>query len=205
MAKPACLPKSLFPVGTGSRKERLLTGEKEKKDMWYVMQVASGREGHTVMMMERMISGGVLDKCFVPTRRMKKKYQGNWREVVEKLFPGYVFLVTGNPQSLYDELKQIPALTKLLGSCEECFTPLSEPDVQLLLKLQDIQNDRAEAGLSGVSVGEGREVRILYGPLKNLEGQIHKVNLHKRIAVVEAKFMGTRSFIHLGIEIVGKD
>ena len=112
--------------------------------MWLVMQVVSGREGHTVLLMERLLSGGVLEKCFVPMRRMKKKYQGSWKEITEKLFPGYVFLISKQPQLLYDELKRIPALTKLLGSCEEYFTPLSEDDVRLLRGLQDMQDPEKE-------------------------------------------------------------
>ena len=104
--------------------------------MWYVMQVMTGQESQTVLMLERSLPEGVLEKCFVPMRRRKKKYQGKWHEVVEKLFPGYVFLVSDYPQLLYDELKNIPAMTRLLGSCEEYFTPLSEEDVYILLKLQ---------------------------------------------------------------------
>ena len=194
--------------------------------MWYVMQVASGREGHTVLLMERILSQGILENCFVPMRRMKKKYEGRWREVREKLFPGYVFLISEQPQLLYDELKQIPALTKLLGSCEEYFTPLSEKDVHFLKKLKNIQSrgygksqrcsqgadgirsfrqgkepDALFVGLSKVAVGENQRIKIISGPLKNLEGQIKKINLHKRIAVVEAEFMGNRTLLHLGIEI----
>jgi transcriptional antiterminator NusG len=187
--------------------------------MWLVMQVVSGREGHTVLLMERLLSGGVLEKCFVPMRRMKKKYQGSWKEITEKLFPGYVFLISKQPQLLYDELKRIPALTKLLGSCEEYFTPLSEDDVRLLRGLQDMQDPEKEpnrdwircnqqetpaVGLSRVVVGEKNQIKIISGPLKNLEGRIKKINLHKRIAVVETEFMGNQSLIHLGIEIADK-
>ncbi len=206
--------------------------------MWYVMQVVSGREGHTVLLMERILSRGILKNCIVPMRRMKKKYEGRWQEVKEKLFPGYVFLISEQPQLLYDELKQIPALTKLLGSCEEYFTPLSDKDVRFLMRLQSMQPggygksseglqeaekihsfregeepDASPVGLSEgtevslvelskVAVGENRRIRIISGPLKNLEGQIKKINLHKRIAVVKADFMGNRTLLHLGIEIV---
>ena len=108
--------------------------------MWYVMQVTSGREGQTILMMEKSLSEGVLEKCFIPVRRMKKKYQGRWHEITEKLFPGYVFLITEKPRLLYDELKKLPAMTKLLGSCEEYFTPLSETDMDFLRKFQDLQD-----------------------------------------------------------------
>ena len=63
------------------------------------------------------------------------------------------------------------------------------------------QPEAPVAGLSKVVVGEDKQIKIISGPLKNLEGQIKKMNLHKRIAVVEVEFMGNRSLIHLGIEI----
>ncbi len=185
--------------------------------MWYVMQVVSGREGQTVLMMEKTLSVGILETCFIPMRRRKKKYHGSWHEITEKMFPGYVFLISDCPQLLYDALKNIPAFTKLLGSCEEYFTPLSKEDVQFLRKLQDIQNieekvrglekeskqgEFSDVGLSQVVVENGRQIRVISGPLRNLEGQIRKINLHKRIAVVEAEFMGNQSLFHLGIEIV---
>lgn len=169
--------------------------------MWYVMQVTSGREGQTILMMEKSLPEGILEKCFIPVRRMKKKYQGRWHEITEKLFPGYVFLITEKPRLLYGELKKLPAMTKLLGSCEEYFSPLSQTDMDFLGKFQDLQDG---VGLSRVAVGEKRQIRIIAGPLKNLEGQIKKVNLHKRTAVVEAEFMGNKSLLHLGIEIVDK-
>ena len=127
--------------------------------MWYVMQVMSRQEGRTVRMLEQSLSREILTRCLIPMRRRKKKFHGQWQEVTEMLFPGYVFLVTDTPQLLYDELKNVPALTKLLGSCEEPFTPLSEPDVQFLMKLQG-DKDIGETGLSQVAVGEGRQVRI---------------------------------------------
>ena len=141
---------------------------------------------------EKMIPKGILENCFVPVRRLRKKFHGAWHEVTEKLFPGYVFMVSEQPQLLYEELKQIPALTKMLGRCEEYFTPLSEKDVRILEGIQKGKNGsrNPEAGISRIAVEEGNQIRILSGPLVALEGQIRKVNLHKRIAVVEVEFMG---------------
>lgn len=183
--------------------------------MWYVMQVISGKERKTVMMMKQILSCDVLENCFIPIRRLKKKYKGKWQEITEKLFPGYVFLISGQPQLLYDELEKIPTLTKLLGSCEEYFTPLSKSDIHFLqntleekninLKEYQEQSETPTVELSKVVVKDNRQIQILSGPLTNLEGQIKKVNLHKRIAIVETEFMGSRSMIHLGIEIVNEE
>ena len=58
--------------------------------------------------------------------------------------------------------------------------------------------------ISQVSVSEDDEITILSGPLKNMEGYIKKIDLHRRIAKVEVDFMNRKTVIHLGIEMVGK-
>ena len=87
--------------------------------MWYVIQVISGQENQTILLIEKMVSEGTIKQCFVPIRRLKKKFCGAWHDVTEKLFPGYVFLITEQPQLLYEELKGVHALTKILGRNEE--------------------------------------------------------------------------------------
>ena len=169
--------------------------------MWYVMQVISGQENRAVLLIDKLAEEGMLERCFVPMRRLKKKFHGEWSEVTEKIFPGYVFLITSQPVLLYEELKKVPILTRILGRSGEYFTPLAEAEVQMMEKLN---GKGAEAGLSTIAVEEGSQIRILSGPLINLEGQIRKVNLHKRIAEVEMEFMGNRTVVHLGIEIVKK-
>ena len=44
-------------------------------------------------------------------------------------------------------------------------------------------------------------VLILYS---HMEGYIKKIDLHRRIALVEVDFMNQKTVIHLGIEMVGK-
>ena len=171
--------------------------------MWYVMQVISGQENRTVFLVEEIVSKRALESCFVPERKLKKKFRGAWHEVTEKLFPGYVFMISKRPRLLYEELKQIPALTRMLGRCGEYFTPLSEEDVCMMEKLQNGKDGggNLEVEISKVAVEDGNQVRILSGPLVDLERQIKKVNLHKRIAEVEMDFMGDRILINFGIEI----
>ena len=168
--------------------------------MWYVMQVVSGQESRTVLLLERMISEECLEQCFVPMRRLAKKFHGTWNEVTERLFPGYVFLVTERPQLLYEELKHVPALTKILGKCEEYFTPLPGRDVKMLQRIQA----QKTVEISQVAVEEGNSIRIISGPLQNMKGKIKKINLHKRIPKVEMDFMGSRRVVYLGIEIMEK-
>ena len=77
-------------------------------------------------------------------------------------------------------------------------------NVRVMEKFQDGTGEISvlEAEISRVAVEEGKQIKILSGPLKNLEGQIKKVNLHKRTAAVEVEFMGSKTVIYLGIEMV---
>ena len=115
-------------------------------------------------------------------------------------------------------------LTKLVGRDEEYFVKLPERDVEWLVEFMgcDGQKDsrdavgkagmgsaemkadsqKYEVGLSQISIDEGNEIRIVSGPLKNMEGMIRKIHLHRRMAEVEVPFMNQRTVIYLGIELL---
>lgn len=172
--------------------------------MYYVIQVATGTEDRVEEQIRILIENKLCDSCFHPMRRVKKKFQGEWKELHEKLLPGYVFITSSCIQQFYKELRRIPALTKLLGKEEEQFTPLSKDEVEWLKKIMESSNQNMEVQLSKVFVSEDNEITILSGPLKNMEGYIISYDLHRRIAKVEVDFMNRKIVIHLGIEMVGK-
>ena len=180
--------------------------------MYYVLQVAPGMETKTETHISSILSEELYGECFHPTRHMRKKFHGIWKDIHEKLLPGYVFITTDNIRKLYMELQKIPMLTKLLGKGDEYFVQLNEQDAEWLERLM-WQNGRGidgkdgkwhEVSLSQVSVDEGSGVRVVSGPLKDMDGMIKKINLHKRMAVVEVQFMNRRTVIYLGIELLEK-
>ena len=166
--------------------------------MYYVLQVAPGLEDQTERLIKNTIKAGVYERCFHPMRRMQKKIRGSWKDLHEKLLPGYVFITSSQIGELYEELKRVPVLTKLLGKDGECFPALCEEEVQWL---EQMEGGTLEVGLSQVTV-EQDEIRILSGPLKNVEGKIKKIHLHKRTAAVEVDFLGRKRVVYLGIEII---
>ncbi|GFI12406.1 transcription termination/antitermination protein NusG [Lachnospiraceae bacterium] len=172
--------------------------------MYYVIQVAPGMEEKTEMLIRKKVRAELYEKCFYPLRHVRKKFHGEWKDRHEKLLPGYVFIVSNSVQELYLELQRVPMLTKLLGKDGELFAALYREEVNWLEQLMGGAGDRgSEAGLSQVEVEEGKII-VLSGPLKNVEGSIKKINLHKRIAEIEVEFMKRKTKIHLGIEIVKK-
>lgn len=178
------------------------SGRTESREPYYVLQVAPRAEARTEALIRARVDAGLYGRCFHPLRHVRKKFRGEWRDCHEKLIPGYVFVTSGSARELYEGLYSVPALTKLLGrEGGELFLPLAPEEAEWLEK---VTAGGTEVGLSLVTVSEGDAVTVLEGPLKDMAGRVRKIHLHKRIAEVEVDFMGGRTVIHLGIELVGK-
>lgn len=175
--------------------------------MYYVIQVAPGKEEDVEMHITERVPEGLYSSCFHPMRHVRKKFRRKWRDKHEKLLPGYVFIDSEEVHELYLALRRIPMMTKLLGWDEKCIPALTERETAWLEKLISIGQDgsiNGDVSLSQVEVDENDEVKILSGPLQDMEGMIKKINLHKRIAEVEVEFMGRKTVIYLGIEMIEK-
>ncbi len=182
--------------------------------MIYVLQVMTGRESEVITFMEALVDKEYYNDVYYPTRKMQKKFKGQWNEVTEKLIPGYIFVESDEPVKLYQQLKRVPRLTKLLGRDpdEKEIQRLTERDERWLRKLMGVREGqknqdphlRGEVGLTLVSIDDDNVVHILEGPLKGVEGHILKYNLHKRFAAVEMDFMGQKTVLHMGIMIAEK-
>ncbi len=172
--------------------------------MYYVIQVATGTEDKVEEQIRVTVGNESYDSCFHPMRRVKKKFRGEWKVIHEKLLPGYVFITSDRIQELYQEMKHVPAFTKLLGKEGDHFIPLSSDEKDWIERIMDSSDSKMEVQLSQISVSEDDVITILSGPLKNMEGCIKKIDLHRRIAKVEVDFMNRKTVIHLGIEMIGK-
>ena len=172
--------------------------------MYYVIQVTSGMESKIEERIAVLIEKELYGRCFHPIRHVRKKIRGEWKELHEKLLPGYIFITSENVRELYLRLRDIPALTKILGKDGEQFIPLPEHEVEWLERITGSKGRETEVQISQVSISEEDAVTILSGPLKDMEGCVKKIDLHRRIAKVEVDFMNLKTVIHLGIEIVGK-
>lgn len=175
--------------------------------MYYVIQVAPGKEADTELYITKSMKAELYSSCFHPVRQVKKKFHGEWKDKHEKLLPGYVFINSENAEELYLALKSIPMLTKFMGWNRECVTALNEHETEWLEAIVSVGRAgmiTGEVPVSQVEVDENDKIKILSGPLQNMEGMVKRINLHKRIAEVEIEFMGRKTVVHLGIEIIEK-
>lgn len=167
--------------------------------MWYVVQVRTGAEERIRLQCEKNIEKSILEECFIPQYEEKKRFQGKWNIQKKILFPGYVFVVTENLRDLYEGLKKIEGMTKMIGTGQEV-VPLTDEEVHF------IQRFGGEEKVVPISEGiiENSQVKILSGPLEGMEACIRKIDRHKRKAWIEVEMFGRMQRVEVGLEIVSK-
>ena len=169
--------------------------------MWCVVHVRDGGEMHTEEFVSGLLPESLNARCFHLIRSRRKKYEGQWQTVYEDLFPGYVFIDTDQPEKVYKELKKTPK-PKLLFSDDEYVSTLEKHESDLMERLAD---PKGRIGISKVRIGTDGTIHYLSGLLSGMENRVRRVNLHKRIAEMEAEIMGRKRLLYLGIEIEADD
>ena len=167
---------------------------------WYVVQVRSGHEKQIAEKCGTMISNSVLKECFIPEYVRRKRYLGEWHDVRDVLFKGYVFMITDAVEQLNVELKKIPDFTKIIGRKNMEIFPLAESEVAFL------ESFGKEEHVVDMSVGfiKGDQIFITEGPLQGKEGLIMKIDRHKRIAYLQLSMFNKETVTKVGLEIISK-
>lgn len=169
--------------------------------MYYVINVATG---HEEKLMEDIRTGiqdkEVLEDIFCP----KMVEYRNHQTVLVKCFPGYLFVITPNPNELAKRLYFIEGYTKLLKDGQTSYMPLQPMEVELLEHLLGNREDHV-IDKSTVEIQEGKIVRVIDGPLYGFQGKVIKINVHKRIAIVETQLVGQTTTVKLGLDILRND
>ncbi len=166
----------------------------------HVVQVAGGQEAKAVEMITSLARESVED-CFIPMREVVRQQEGKWHRKLEKLFPGYVFVQTADPELIRKTLRQIPAFTRMLTSAGDMCLPLSADEVVWINA-----NTSADTRVMEMSEGiiEGDRVMVTSGPLKGHEASIARIDRHKRLAWVDMGMFGRGKMIRVGLEVVSK-
>ena len=68
--------------------------------------------------------------------------------------------------------------------------------------VQGIGDEEHRTSISRIEIEEGNTVRVVDGPLRGYLGNVVKVNLHKREAVVRVEFMGRDLELKMGVDMV---
>ena len=171
--------------------------------MYYVIQVKTGKEQQAIEDILKNKPDDASFDVFSPYRKSFRKYKGVMKEVVERCFPGYIFVETNDVKRLFRQLYFTPGFQRLLGREAETenFVPLDKDESRMIDILYSANNNRITE-ISNIEVKEGEMIRVLDGPLVGLETQIKKVNLHKRTVLVEFMMCGRLVTAPIGINII---
>ena len=173
--------------------------------MYYVIQVFSKKEEETRKRMIRDLDPSLFIDIFIPKKKRIRKKEGVSFEITETCFPGYLFIETDSPVELKKELYKIKTLTKLLGidkKHKDYIEALSEDEEEMINILLGKKGSKRTIEISHFYLDENKEIVVVDGPLKGLEGKIIKADFHKRTARVELPLMGQIITADLGIDFI---
>ena len=165
--------------------------------MWYAVQVATGREETARDMCRKLLNKESYTDIFIIRF---DRANGAWHKEKKIMFPGYMFIDTDNPSDIYEQLKNVPELTKILGREGKDFISI-EPGKEAMFRA--MVNEAYEIPVS-TGIIEGDRVIVKDGPLVGMEAYIKKIDRHKRIAVLNAEMFEQEINVSVGLEIVQK-
>ena len=171
--------------------------------MYYVIHVKTGKEEKTIEDIKKQLGNKEGFDVFAPFRKSIRKYKGVEKEVIERCFPGYLFVETDNVKELFEALYWTPGYTRLLGreGYSYNFLPLSDGEARVIDILYSKNSNRVTE-ISDIVVNEGQIIRVVDGPLMGLLASVKKVNLHKRTVTIETTIAGRAVELNVAINIV---
>ena len=130
-------------------------------------------------------------------RSLRIRKRGEWVETIAPIFPGYLFVEAQEiSPELFMQVKRIPGFFRFLQSNEN-IEPLSDSDKKLLSHFLSFGQ---VVDKSVVYFDECKRIRVVSGPLKELEGKIVKVDRRKGRAKVKLDMFEDSFLIDFGFE-----
>lgn len=171
--------------------------------MYFAIQVSTGKEDSLIKLINERIDHSFFAEVFAPKRLVGRKINGEWTDKLINVFPGYIFVDTTEPKEFSGALYRMPQFAKLLGREESSgsFVPLQENECIMIDSLCGKDVSRL-LNKSIVSLRVGKTIEIISGPLVGFKGNISKIDLHKRIAIVNLKILNRITQVYMPIEIL---
>lgn len=171
--------------------------------MWYVVQTVNGEEEQVCTWVRSNVDKASYKECFVPMYEDVWRKEGIGHISIKKMFGGYVFIETEEPQKIREALLKLPELQNLLSAtgqeeadlAERICVPAGADEERFL---QSIFQD----GLMKVSYLERNEngkIVSVIGPLEAYQDYIIKIDQPHRRAIAEIPFLGEARRIKFGL------
>jgi transcriptional antiterminator NusG len=189
----------------------------KKEKVWIVFYTRAGREKRAEQIIKGLIENMDLkdrvSRVLVPSKLMEKvrNIKNSIRRIsLEKpIYKGYIFVEMEEDPDLVDLISKAAGIKALLKKEEEksekgssvrwTFLKLSKDEIDYIEKIVELENRKKEEKTPFL---KGQKVKIVAGPMKNMEGEVIDVNKEKGKLKVKVEIFGRPSevevdFIHV--------
>jgi transcriptional antiterminator NusG len=166
--------------------------KKSHSTEWYVLHVISGKENTIEKFISKLGTDSL--KPFLPRKKLKIRKSGITKDIIKPLYPGYIFIIGIWNLNEAKKIVKLPGAVKFIGGLYSPGT-LKNDEKEIINKI--IKDGVAE--YSKV-VKEGTKIKIISGPLKELEGVIQSVDRRKQKAIVSLPLLNSIVKVTLGFE-----
>lgn len=161
-----------LPVGRRSPKGR---------QRWYLLRVPEGRESAVCERLLNLVSSDVLDDAFFLQRERWMKRNGTWSLHLVPVYKGYAFAVSRDAAGLSKAISKLTLPVELVGTEDRAWAPLSD---EMAAWFAHAMDGRHVIRSSTALIQDG-SLHVIEGPLMGQEGNIAKVDRHRRFCLVD--------------------
>ena len=167
--------------------------------MWYVIQTVSGTEEELKEQIESMADKEICRGCLVPLVENVWRKEGIGHISIQRLFPGYLFVDTEQPEEIYRMQKDIKRFTRLLSlpatDGMQIFRPVEAEEEAFIRSLLD----EGVMRVSYIRMNQNGRIAEIKGPLAEHAAFITKLDVPHRRAIVEKELFGRMRRIKFGL------
>ena len=152
------------------------------KKEWYVVNTVTGYEYKVKEKLEMMIKNSeeIQQKIFrviVPEQTVTEYKDGVKKEKIKKMFPGYVLVEMIMDDEIWFVVRNTQGVTGFIGSSGKGAKPIP-------LLPDEVERILNNMGMSRMDLSkdlvEGKKVKIVSGPFKDMIGRIDSFDLEKK-------------------------
>ena len=165
---------------------------------WHVLQVQGGKEEYVKKFLSENFTGVI---PFLPKRILLERRRGKMERIVKPLFPGYLFFTGHFTHENLTLLHKATFFKKILynESCE--FARIPHREMEFLFSLTG-GSDFVD--ISDAAFDENDRIRVISGPLKEMEFSITKVDRRRQRVTAVIEFFNEFREITLSYDVIEK-
>jgi transcriptional antiterminator NusG len=167
---------------------------------WYVLHALSGYEEKVVQTLKHMVALGKLgdnvDEILVPFETKIETVKGKKRNVLRKMYPGYVLIRMNLTNENRHVIRQVQGVIGFIGSADAP-QPLTDSEASAIFARMSQEEPEVEVGFS---VGE--TIRVVSGPFTEAIGKVKEIELDRRKVKIMVSVFGRDTQVELDFEQV---